>query len=117
MAAAVLCWTAGFDILYACQDFDSDRETGVVSVPAKVGIARALWISRATHLVCVGLLIVLGMVTPEFSTLYFIGVAVAAALLIYRHRRGGACSRRRGWPTAGRSARRASGAADRCFRR
>src|SRR5205814_8324268 len=60
MAGAVLCWTAGFDIIYACQDFDSDRETGVVSVPAKVGIARALWISRATHVVCVGLLVTLG---------------------------------------------------------
>jgi 4-hydroxybenzoate polyprenyltransferase len=82
MAAAVLCWTAGFDILYACQDFQSDRETGVVSVPAKVGIPRALWISRATHAACVAFLLLLGRVTPELSTLYFTGVAIAAMLLI-----------------------------------
>ena len=82
MAAAVLCWTAGFDILYACQDFDSDRETGVVSVPARVGIARALWISRATHAACVAFLVLLGLLTPELSSFYFMGVALAAVLLV-----------------------------------
>jgi len=82
MAGAVVAWTAGFDILYACQDCQSDRETGVASVPARVGIARALWISRATHAACAGLLVLLGIVTPELSTLYFAGVAIAAALLI-----------------------------------
>src|SRR4051812_45262199 len=49
MALAVLSWTAGFDIIYACQDYQSDLETGVISVPAKVGIAKALWIARLTH--------------------------------------------------------------------
>jgi 4-hydroxybenzoate polyprenyltransferase len=82
MAGAVLCWTAGFDILYACQDFDSDRETGVVSVPARVGISRALWISRATHAACLALLVALGVLTPELSSLYFAGVAIAGVLLI-----------------------------------
>src|SRR5687767_12652835 len=57
MAAAVLLWTAGFDIIYACQDYQSDRETGVFSVPAKIGIAPALWVARLTHAACAGLLI------------------------------------------------------------
>ena len=85
MAGAVLCWTAGFDIIYACQDYTSDLETGVVSVPAKVGIARALWIARLTHIVSAALLIVLGWVSFELSTLYFVGVACAIALLIIEH--------------------------------
>ena len=85
MAGAVLCWTAGFDIIYACQDFESDRATGVVSVPAKCGIARALWISRATHVVSLALLIALGMNAPELGVLYFVGVACAAILLFVEH--------------------------------
>lgn len=82
MFAAVLCWTAGFDIIYACQDYESDVAHGVRSVPARFGIARALWISRATHLVCVAMLIGLGWSSYALHTLYFIGVAVAAGLLV-----------------------------------
>jgi 4-hydroxybenzoate polyprenyltransferase len=85
MAGAVLCWTAGFDIIYACQDFQSDCETGVVSVPAKCGIGRALRISRATHGAAMALLIGLGVNAPELSTLYFTGVACAAILLVVEH--------------------------------
>ena len=85
MAAAVLCWTAGFDIIYACQDCDSDCETGVVSVPAKLGVARALWVSRATHIVSLAMLIVLGLSVPQFGALYFTGVALAGALLVVEH--------------------------------
>jgi 4-hydroxybenzoate polyprenyltransferase len=85
MAGAVLCWTAGFDIIYACQDFQSDCETGVASVPAKCGIGKALWISRGTHLVSLGLLIALGLRSPELGVLYFIGVACAAILLVVEH--------------------------------
>jgi 4-hydroxybenzoate polyprenyltransferase len=85
MAAAVLCWTAGFDIIYACQDYQSDLATGVVSVPAKCGIAGALWISRATHAVAFALLVALGLTSPELSTLYFLGVACAGVLLVVEH--------------------------------
>jgi len=85
MAGAVLCWTAGFDIIYACQDFHSDLETGVVSVPVKVGIPKALWVARLTHAACVALLVALGLVAGELSTLYFVGVACALALLIIEH--------------------------------
>jgi 4-hydroxybenzoate polyprenyltransferase len=85
MAAAVLLWTAGFDIIYACQDYNSDRETGVFSVPAKIGIAPALWVARLTHACCAALLITLGLVSPELSTIYFIGAAAAIALLLVEH--------------------------------
>jgi 4-hydroxybenzoate polyprenyltransferase len=85
MAGAVLCWTAGFDIIYACQDYASDLATGVISVPAKLGIAGALWLSRATHVISFALLVLLGLIAPEFSAIYFSGVACVAALLIVEH--------------------------------
>ena len=85
LAGAVLCWTAGFDIIYACQDYDSDRQTGVVSVPAKLGIARALWVSRATHVLSLAMLIALGIISPQLGMLYFIGVGCAAVLLVVEH--------------------------------
>lgn len=85
MAATVLLWTAGFDILYACQDYQSDLETGVFSVPSKLGIARALWVSRLTHLACACLMILLGFASPTLSTFYFIGAGIAILLLIVEH--------------------------------
>jgi 4-hydroxybenzoate polyprenyltransferase len=85
MAAAVLLWTAGFDIIYACQDYESDCATGVFSIPSRLGISRALWVSRATHLACVALLIALALLSPALHILYFIGVAIAAMLLLIEH--------------------------------
>lgn len=85
MAGAVLCWTAGFDIIYACQDFESDRGTGVFSVPAKFGIGPALWIARLTHVGCIMLLIALGMSVPRFGPIFFCAVAVVALLLLVEH--------------------------------
>lgn len=85
MAAAVLTWTAGFDIIYACQDYESDVACGVFSVPSKFGIPAALWISRFTHLICIAMLVLLGLYSPALATLYFIGVGIAIALLIVEH--------------------------------
>lgn len=85
MAGAVLCWTAGFDIIYACQDVESDRVCGVFSVPARIGIGPALWVSRFTHIVSVGMLIALGRSTPVLGSAYFVGVAMACVLLIVEH--------------------------------
>jgi 4-hydroxybenzoate polyprenyltransferase len=82
MSAAVLLWTAGFDIIYACQDYQSDRELGVFSIPAKLGIGRALWVSRFTHALSAAALITLAAIVPEFGALYAIAVAVAVVLLI-----------------------------------
>lgn len=85
MAMAVLTWTAGFDIIYACQDFQSDLDTGIFSVPVKFGIAKALWVSRLTHVFSLAMLISLGLITPQFGTLYFIGVGCAAVLMLIEH--------------------------------
>jgi 4-hydroxybenzoate polyprenyltransferase len=85
MAAAVVCWTAGFDIIYACQDYQSDVECGVFSVPAKIGIGPALWVARLTHLACVGMLLMLGRSAPALGTLYLLGVGAAVALLVVEH--------------------------------
>jgi 4-hydroxybenzoate polyprenyltransferase len=85
MAGGVLCWTAGFDIIYACQDYASDVECGVFSVPANLGIEPALWVARLTHGVCVGMLVGLGRSSPALGLLYWIGVGAAVALLVVEH--------------------------------
>ncbi len=82
MFVIVAAWTAGFDIIYACQDFSSDQECGVYSVPAKIGISGALWVSRLTHLLAAVMLVVLGWTVPQFGILYDIGAALAILLLI-----------------------------------
>ena len=85
MAGAVLLWTAGFDILYACQDFTFDVEHALYSVPAKIGIAPALWVARVTHAMCAVILILLAGLTPELSVFFSIGVGLAILLLIIEH--------------------------------
>lgn len=85
MAAAVLLWTAAFDIIYACQDYRIDVECGLHSIPSRLGIGRALWISRLTHLASLGAMLALGFCTAQLGVLYFIGVALAAVLLIVEH--------------------------------
>jgi 4-hydroxybenzoate polyprenyltransferase len=85
LTAAVTLWTAGFDILYACQDVDFDRRTGLHSVPQRWGIARALQVSAAMHALMVALLIGLAR-AEQLGWISLLGVAVTAALLIYEHR-------------------------------
>jgi 4-hydroxybenzoate polyprenyltransferase len=85
MAGAVLLWTAGFDIIYACQDYQSDLDCGVFSVPAKIGVGPALWVSRLTHAVCVAMLVALGLSSAHLGALYFTGVAAAILLLVVEH--------------------------------
>lgn len=81
MFVIVAAWTAGFDIIYACQDYTSDVALGVFSIPAKIGIARALWVGRATHLLAAIMLIALGHLVPQFGEFYFLGAALAIGLL------------------------------------
>jgi len=85
MAGAVLLWTAGFDIIYACQDHKSDLETKTFSIPARWGIKNALFFSRATHTLAAALLVLLGLATPQLRTIYFIGATLAVTLLIAQH--------------------------------
>jgi 4-hydroxybenzoate polyprenyltransferase len=82
MFLIVACWTAGFDIIYACQDYASDVANGVFSIPAKAGIGKALWISRGTHAVAAVMLLVLGHIVGPFGVFYFTGAGIAIALLV-----------------------------------
>jgi 4-hydroxybenzoate polyprenyltransferase len=83
LAGAVLCWVAGFDILYSLQDEEFDRAQGLHSVPAAFGAERAIWISRALHACAAALFVATGLAFPETGTLYFAGVALIAAMLVY----------------------------------
>jgi 4-hydroxybenzoate polyprenyltransferase len=85
LSLVVLLWTAGFDVLYACQDYEFDRREGLRSIPARVGIARALWISRALHAAAFAALVGLYVATG-LGPLAFAGVIATGALLIYQHR-------------------------------
>jgi 4-hydroxybenzoate polyprenyltransferase len=81
---ATLFWTAGFDLIYSCQDAEFDRSNNLHSVPSKFGIGKALLISRICHAITISLLILFG-IAAGLQYLYFIGVAIVAALLIYEH--------------------------------
>ncbi len=77
---AIMFWIAGFDLIYACQDVDFDRAAGLYSVPARMGVAAALWLARACHVVTVAALVAVGL-TAQLGTLYFAGAACVALLL------------------------------------
>jgi len=84
LTAAVTFWVAGFDILYACQDFQFDRDAGLHSIPRYLGIRGALWVARVFHVVMLLLLIAL---LPAFSLgkLAIAGVGAVTLLLLYEH--------------------------------
>jgi len=84
LTAAVTFWVAGFDILYACQDLQFDRDAGLHSIPRHVGIQRSLWIARAFHLIMLLLLMVL---VPAFALgkLAIAGIVAVTLLLLYEH--------------------------------
>ncbi len=84
LTAAVTFWVGGFDVLYACQDFDFDRKSGLYSIPRFLGISGALWVARAFHVVMFLLLIALLMVFG-LGKLAIAGVVVVAVLLVYEH--------------------------------
>ena len=84
LCAAVTLWVGGFDVLYACQDVEFDKTAGLYSIPKKFGIARALLIARAMHLVMVALLAWLAL-SFHLAWPAWIGIVVVAALLAYEH--------------------------------
>jgi 4-hydroxybenzoate polyprenyltransferase len=84
LTAAVTFWVGGFDVIYACQDYEFDREHGLHSVPRYLGIRAALWVARVFHLAMLGLLVAL-VVAFGLGKLAFVGVFAVAALLAYEH--------------------------------
>jgi 4-hydroxybenzoate polyprenyltransferase len=85
LGGAVLFWVAGFDMIYACQDAEFDRRKRLRSVPARLGVPRALQLAAACHAMTVVLLVWLRWVFPSFGWVYLAGVGVIAVLLIYEH--------------------------------
>lgn len=81
---AVLFWIAGFDLIYACQDVEFDRKAGLHSFPASFGIGPALAAARVAHLLTIGCLLLTGWVMG-LGWLYWAGLAIASALLLYEH--------------------------------
>jgi 4-hydroxybenzoate polyprenyltransferase len=84
LTAAVLFWGAGFDVLYACQDFDHDRKVGLNSIPAAIGIPAAFWVSNAMHAAALAFLILL-VKAFALGAAAWAGIAVVAGLLLYEH--------------------------------
>jgi 4-hydroxybenzoate polyprenyltransferase len=84
LTAAVMFWVGGFDVLYACQDYDFDRDAGLHSIPRYVGIARSLWIARSFHVIMLALL---GVLIRAFhlGPVASVGVLAVAVLLAYEH--------------------------------
>lgn len=85
LTAAVTFWTAGFDVIYSCQDFEFDRDSGLFSIPSRVGIRNALLIARVLHIMMVACLAVM-TVQLGLGALAWAGNALVAALLVYEHR-------------------------------
>ena len=82
LALAICTWVGGFDVLYACQDIDFDRDHGLRSIPVRFGVPAALAVSRAMHGITIVCLLLLAQVTP-LGWIYLAGVAVVAILLAY----------------------------------
>lgn len=85
LSLVVFLWTAGFDVLYACQDYDFDRREGLRSIPARYGISRALWMARSLHAAAFLALVWLFLITG-LGPIAFAGVAATGGLLVYQHR-------------------------------
>ncbi len=84
LTAAVTCWTAGFDVIYSCQDYEFDCAARLFSIPRVLGIARGLRVAQALHAVMVICLLVL-VRTLHLGALSLVGVAAVTALLVYEH--------------------------------
>ena len=84
LTAAVMFWTAGFDIIYSCQDFEFDSNTGLFSLPRRFGLAGALWIARIFHVAMIACLVLLS-VSFRLGALSWTGIAAIVILLLYEH--------------------------------
>lgn len=84
LTAAVTFWVGGFDVIYACQDYDFDRSYGLHSLPRHLGIPTALWVARLFHLLMLALLVAL-VLAFGLGKLAVVGVIAVAALLAYEH--------------------------------
>ncbi|MFG2828856.1 menaquinone biosynthesis prenyltransferase MqnP [Streptomyces sp. NPDC048434] len=84
LGLAVGIWIGGFDLIYACQDVETDREVGVLSVPARFGIPAAIRGARGCHLVTTGLFVWYGLATGA-GAFFWLGLVIVAAAFLYEH--------------------------------
>jgi 4-hydroxybenzoate polyprenyltransferase len=85
LSAMVLCWVAGFDIIYALQDVEVDRAQNLHSMPSRLGVGGAMWVSRVLHVIAAACLFALAYVDRRLDSLFLIGVAIVVALLVVEH--------------------------------
>ncbi len=85
LVGMVAAWVAGFDVIYALQDVEVDRRDGLWSVPARLGTAASIWISRGLHVIALGCLIAAWRVEPRLGWIFGAGVLVVACLLVTEH--------------------------------
>ncbi|MER0480815.1 menaquinone biosynthesis prenyltransferase MqnP [Streptomyces sp. Edi2] len=84
LGLAVGIWIGGFDLIYACQDVETDREVGVKSVPARFGIPAAIWGARGCHLVTTALFAWYALATGA-GAFFWLGLVIVAAAFVYEH--------------------------------
>lgn len=84
LGLGVTFWVAGFDIIYACMDYEFDRSEGIFSIPSRFGIPTALKIAAVFHLLASVFMVAAGLIL-ELGTYYFIGVGLAVLILCYEH--------------------------------
>ena len=85
LGAGIICWVAGFDLIYATQDYDFDRREGIRSLVVKLGIARSLRLAQLLHLAMLAALIGFG-VTAQLGRIYYGGMPLVVAALFYEHK-------------------------------
>ena len=85
LAVGVICWVAGFDLIYATQDFEFDQREGIRSLVVTMGITRTLRVAQLLHLIMLAILIGFGF-AAKLGTIYFMAMPVVAAALVYEHR-------------------------------
>jgi 4-hydroxybenzoate polyprenyltransferase len=85
LAIGVICWVAGFDLIYATQDFEFDRREGIHSMVVKMGIPRTLQVAQLLHAVMLVALVAFGLVA-HLGTIYFYAMPVVAAAIVFEHR-------------------------------
>lgn len=85
LAAFVVLWVAGFDVIYALQDIEFDRDTGLSSIPARLGISGAQWTSRLLHAAAFASLVLAWRSNPAWGPIFGAGVAIVGVLLAFEH--------------------------------
>jgi len=85
LGAGVICWVAGFDLIYATQDYDFDRREGIRSLVVKLGIARSLQLAQLLHLLTLAALVGFGLVA-KLGWVYYCAMLLVAAALVYEHK-------------------------------